>query len=246
MSSSAQLNRTWNQYNTSKLQAQLSPVPGHSMIQLEHELTLPGETISLKTINPSLTDGSGIYITSVLAAVHPRLSLGFENVYQKAQDAAQSTPSFLAKLTSPLQPANPFNSPPGSPAFHEWTATLQYQAQGILAATYHHKLSPNVDVAADLNIVTAGGRREATATVGAKYEFRQSTFRGQLDSTGKTSMLLEQRFAPQFSFLVTGEIDHMKVSAHDSVRQPFRATDCPSLFPRDLHRLEPPRSDSES
>jgi mitochondrial import receptor subunit TOM40 len=184
------------------------------MIQVEHEFVLPGETLSIKAINPSLADGTGIYITSLLAGVTPRLSLGFENVLQRpTPGVSQSTQSLLAKYTSPLVPANPFTSPPGSPPFHEWTATLQYQMAGILAATYHQRLSPNVDVGADLNIVLAGGRREATATVGAKYDFRMATFRGQLDSTGKTSMLLEQRFAPQFSFLVSGEIDHLKGGA---------------------------------
>ncbi len=38
-----------------------------------------------------------------------------------------------------------------------------------------------------------------------------STFRAQLDSTGKVSALLEQRFAPSFVFTVAGEIDHFKV-----------------------------------
>jgi mitochondrial import receptor subunit TOM40 len=183
------------------------------MVQVEHEFTLPGETLNIKAVNPSLTDGTGIYITSLLASMHPRLSLGIENVTQRpSPEISQSTQSLLAKWTSPLIPANPLTSPPGSPAFHEWTATLQAQMAGIIAATYYQKLSDKVDIGADLNLILAGGRREATATVGAKYDFRMSTFRGQIDSTGKTSMLLEQRFAPTFSFLVTGEIDHMKVS----------------------------------
>jgi mitochondrial import receptor subunit TOM40 len=124
--------------------------------------------------------------------------------------------SLLAKWTSALTPGSLVPTPmapSGTPAFHEWTATLQAQAAGVLSATYHHRLSDKVDVGADLNVVLNGGRREATATVGAKYDFRMATFRGQVDSTGKTSMLLEQRFAPTFSFLVTGEIDHMKAGA---------------------------------
>jgi Eukaryotic porin len=51
---------------------------------------------------------------------------------------------------------------------------------------------------------------------------RASTFRAQLDSTGNVSALLEQRFAPTFAFLVSGEIDHFKVCILPLARQ-FRA-----------------------
>ncbi|PLW18210.1 hypothetical protein PCASD_16954, partial [Puccinia coronata f. sp. avenae] len=48
------------------------------------------------------------------------------------------------------------------------------------------------------------------STVGLKYDFRQATVRAQADSTGKVSMLLEQRIAPMFTFSVAGELDHAK------------------------------------
>lgn len=35
--------------------------------------------------------------------------------------------------------------------------------------------------------------------------------RAQLESNGRLSALLEQRFAPTFAFLIGGEIDHVKV-----------------------------------
>lgn len=54
-------------------------------------------------------------------------------------------------------------------------------------------------------------KREALTTLGAKYDFRMATFRGQIDSAGKVGMYLEQRFTPAFAFLVAGEIDHAKV-----------------------------------
>lgn len=53
-------------------------------------------------------------------------------------------------------------------------------------------------------------KREATATFGAKYEFRMSTFRGQIDSNGKVGMLVEQRMNPAIAFLFGGEVDHAK------------------------------------
>lgn len=68
-----------------------------------------------------------------------------------------------------------------------------------------------MEVAADLQLIAAPTRRDAIATLGAKYDLRLATFRAQLDSTGKVSALLEQRFTPTFAFLVSGEIDHFKV-----------------------------------
>ena len=92
-----------------------------------------------------------------------------------------------------------------------WIATAQVQGAGILQATYWQKLSDKVDVAADLQLVAGQGRRDALASLAARYELRMASFRAQLDSTGKVAAHLEQRFAPTFSFLVSGEIDHFKV-----------------------------------
>jgi mitochondrial import receptor subunit TOM40 len=72
-----------------------------------------------------------------------------------------------------------------------------------------------VEVAADMQLIAGPQRRDAIATVGAKYDLRMATFRAQLDSTGKVSALLEQQFAPTtFAFLVSGEIDHFKVNSY--------------------------------
>lgn len=74
-----------------------------------------------------------------------------------------------------------------------------------------------MDVALDLQTMIqpasmmGPAKREAVATLGAKYDFRMATFRGQVDSSGKVGMLLEQRFTPAFAFMVGGEIEHAKV-----------------------------------
>lgn len=171
--------------------------PGHTMIQLEHDYTGLDYTLNGKVINPSPLDGSGIYVGSYLQSVTKNLALGIETLYQRAAlDQAEVSSSYLAKLT-------------GSDG--KWIATAQFQPIGVLQATYWHKLSEKVEAAADLQVIAAPMRRDAIATVGAKYDLRMSTFRAQLDSTGKVSALLEQRFAPSFAFTVAGEIDHFKV-----------------------------------
>jgi mitochondrial import receptor subunit TOM40 len=54
-------------------------------------------------------------------------------------------------------------------------------------------------------------RKEGVATVGAKYDFRMSTFRAQVDSTGKLSCLLEKIVAPPVRLTFAADMDHFKV-----------------------------------
>ncbi|KAG8916182.1 translocase of outer mitochondrial membrane, partial [Tulasnella sp. 417] len=98
-------------------------------------------------------------------------------------------------------------------------------------ATYWQKLSDKVEVAADLQLIAAPQRREAITTLGAKYDFRMATFRAQVDSTGKVSALLEQKFGPSFAFLFAGEIDHLKNAAKVGVGVMIEST---SLTPEEM------------
>jgi mitochondrial import receptor subunit TOM40 len=196
------------------------------MLQLEHDHLGPHYSLNLKSINPSPTDLTGIHMVSFLHSLSSRLSLGFESIIQHPQPAIlEVSTAWLAKLTSAPDTsafANAALTPAGSaplptPFFPSWTATAQLQATGNIQTTFHQKLSDKVDVALDLQTVVqpasmmGPAKREAIATLGAKYEFRMATVRAQLDSAGKVGMLLEQRFTPAFAFLVGGEIDHDKV-----------------------------------
>jgi mitochondrial import receptor subunit TOM40 len=170
------------------------------MVQLEHDYQGRDYTLNLKALNPWPTDMTGIFIGSYLQSFTRNLALGVETVFQRpAADMSELSASYLAKYTSSDQ---------------NWIATAQLQPAGIIQATYWQKLSEKVEVAADLQVISVPSRRDAVATLGAKYDLRMSTFRAQVDSTGKVSALLEQRFAPTFAFLVCGEIDHFKVRFH--------------------------------
>lgn len=195
------------------------------MLQAEHDILGDHYSINLKTVNPGLLDGTGIHIGSVFHSVGPRLSAGFETVVHYPQPGQLETAtSYMAKLTSlpisslasaALTPVG--QAPIALPFNPQWTATAQLQSTGNVQATYYQKLSDKVDVALDFQTVfqpasmMGPAKRDAVATVGAKYDFRLATFRAQLDSTWKVGMLLEQRFTPAFAFLVGGEIDHKKV-----------------------------------
>lgn len=168
-----------------------------NMIQLEHDYSGMDFNFNFKAINPSPVDSSGIFVGSYLQSVTKNLALGIEGMYQNGGIMGSSLAnSYAFKYTGPEQ---------------KWIATGHFQPQGALQATYWQKLSEKVDAAADMQLVVANGKREGVATLGVKYDLRMSTFRAQVDSTGKVSALLEQRFAPTFQFTVSGEIDHFKV-----------------------------------
>jgi len=167
------------------------------MIQLEHDYHGQDFSVNVKAMNPSPNDLTGVYMASYLQSITKNLAVGFDSFYQRPNPKTNEFhTSYLAKLTSTDK---------------RWIATAQLQPSGVLQATYWHKLSEKVEVAADLQVLAAPTRRDAIATLGAKYDFRVATFRAQVDSTGKVSALLEQRFVPAFAFLVAGEIDHFKV-----------------------------------
>lgn len=166
------------------------------MIQLEHDYQGLDYSLNAKAMNPSLIDGTGIYIGSYLQSITPNVAIGAETLVQRPQPGiSESLTSYLVKLSG---------------SNRDWLASAQINPSGMLEATYHHRLSDKVDAAASLQMINRPNGKEASASLGAKYDFRMASFRGQLDSSGKVSALLEQRFTPAFAFLVAGEIDHLK------------------------------------
>ncbi|KAF8979604.1 translocase of outer mitochondrial membrane [Entomortierella lignicola] len=190
----ARANYAWSNYNVSKVQAMFSNTPGHSMLQLEQDYTGKDFNVNIKGVNPSPVEATGIYIGSYLQSVTPQLALGLETVHQRPTPGQSDTIwSYVAKYTG-----------------QDYIATAQWQGFGALSAAYYLRYSEKVDFGTEIQVLTAGGRREAVATVAGKFEFRRSTFRGQVDTTGKVSAVLEEKIVPGFSFLVSGEMDHGK------------------------------------
>ena len=167
------------------------------MIQIDHDHFGGDYSINVKTINPSPSNSTGIFMGSYLQSITKNLAVGFETLYQRTPSQGSEVSMALhAKLTATDK---------------SWIATAQVQHAGILQATYWQKLSEKVEAAVDLQVLSTPMRRDAIATLGVKYDFRMANFRAQLDSTGKVSALMEQRFHPAFAFLISGEIDHFKV-----------------------------------
>lgn len=168
-----------------------------NMLQLEQDYQGSDFSLNAKLVNVSPIDFTGIYIGEYLQSITKNTAIGIQTVYQSSPPESQFANTYLWKYT-------------GNGG--KWIGTAHLTAN-VVQATYWQKLSERVDVAADLQLIVAPGRRDAVAAIGAKYDLRMSTFRAQIDSVGKVSALLEQRFAPTFAFLVGGEIDHFKVSS---------------------------------
>lgn len=176
------------------------------MAQIDNEYVGSDFTASVKAVNPSVIEGglTGIFIASYLQSVTPSIALGLEGVWQRAalNQGPETALSYCAKYK-------------GS----DWIATAQLQAQGVLQATYWRRLSEKVEAGVDLNLALSGGNpmmggpsKEGVATVGTKYAFHMSTFRAQVDSTGKLSCLWEKRVAPPVQITFAADMDHFKVS----------------------------------
>ncbi|KFA61266.1 hypothetical protein S40285_05530 [Stachybotrys chlorohalonatus IBT 40285] len=206
---SGRFNYRWSDRFVFKSQVSISP-SGQDMAQLEHEYNGDDFNASLKMLNPSFLEGglTGIYIGSYLQSVTRRLSLGLETLYQRTAltQGPECAVSYAARYKA-----------------DEWVATAQLQAaMGTLSTSFWRRISDKVQAGVDLTLglvpspggIMGGGlQKDGTATIGAKYDFRMSTFRAQVDSNGKLSCLLEKRVAPPVMMTFAADIDHFSQQA---------------------------------
>lgn len=171
------------------------------MIQLEHDRIGRDYSLNLKAYNPGVVDGTGVFMASYLQSLSKRFAVGTEVIWQKPNaEIEEANMSYMAKYVGGAE--------------RDWIATATLLGgQGVVQGTYWQRLSDKVEAGAEITVAPhpMPKERKASATVAAKYDFRLATLRAQLDSAGKVSAFLEQRFTPAFAFLVCGEIDHWKV-----------------------------------
>ncbi|EEQ36863.1 hypothetical protein CLUG_00986 [Clavispora lusitaniae ATCC 42720] len=126
-----------------------------------------------------------------------------------------------------------------------WIATASLQAQGALVGTFWRKVTDKVEAGLETQLVASAkpivdslmgtpiGYEpvvEGQTTLGAKYEYRQSVFRGQIDSTGKVGVFMEKRVLPTVSILFSGEIDHVKNASKLGVGLQFESAGSEQLM----------------
>lgn len=210
---SGRLNYGWDKHNVSKATLQIAQGQP-TMLQVEQDYQGSDYSINLKALNPSLLeDGkfTGVAVGSILQSITPKLSVGLETVYSAQPTMpGDAAVSYYARYNA-----------------GNWIASAQMQAQGSLVGSFWRKVAENVEAGIETQLSTqlvpVGGdglqqpsiqvNFEGATTLGAKYEFRQSVFRGQVDSTGKVSAFLERRILPTVSVLFCGEIDQSKYAS---------------------------------
>lgn len=205
---STRFNWRWSPALVSKTQFSIGSA-GQDMAQWESEYTGSDFTLNVKALNPSYLEGglTGIYVGQYMQSITPRLALGLEAMWQR-QGLSQPPDAALAYC--------------GKYKTEDWIGTAQISASGGLNTTYWRKLSDKVQAGVDMSLSLAGGagmmmggpmQKEGVTTFGAKYDFRMSTFRAQLDSKGKLSCLLEKRVAAPVMMTVGVDVDHSTVSS---------------------------------
>lgn len=208
---SARSNYRWNKSFVTKTNVQIAPGPGQAMVSVDNDYSGSDFSASLKSINPSILDGglTGIFVASYLQSLTPSLAVGLEAMWQRAaiNTGPETAISYCAKYK-------------GS----DWIASAVLAEQGVLNTSYWKRLTDKVEAGVDLNLQFApglgqgglmgsGARKEGSTIIGAKYDFRTSSFRAQIDSSGKLSCLYEKRVLPPVQLTFAGEMDHSKVRA---------------------------------
>ncbi|KAK5781734.1 TOM complex pore protein TOM40 PWA37_004636 [Arxiozyma heterogenica] len=216
---SGRLNYGWNKNNISKMNLQIANGQP-SMCQLEQDYQGSDYSLNFKTLNPSFNinnkngniEFSGVAVASLLQSVTRNFSLGLEVLYSKVQPSSppDAGVSYLTRYVSSKQ---------------DWIFSGQLQANGSLIASFWKKVSPNVEAAIETTLqasmlpindpmtgtpIGIQPTVEGFTTIGAKYEYRQSIYRGTIDSNGKVACFLERKVLPTLSILFCGEIDHLK------------------------------------
>lgn len=206
---------------TAKLQAHIAKRQQQSMLQNELEYNGPDYSVNVKAINPDLQEGSGIYTASWLQSLTKAFAVGGEVIAQKAAfgEPVETGVNLVARWAAPpltnIGNVNPESktAEPKSPSI--FTITLQQFV--ACQASYFHRVSEKVELAAEWQALLVGPRRDALTSVSAKFDYRQACIRTQLDSLGRVQLLIEERLFPGFSFLISGELDHAKGSSRFGV-----------------------------
>lgn len=177
-----------------KVQQQLSPKQStYDMMQLEADYSGKDYSLNAKAFNPSPVDGTGVLTAGFLQSVTPKLAIGSEFIFQKLSKSEQDFGlSLFAKMFDEKR-----------------ILTLSLQHFAMLQASYWYRVSPKVELGSELHLGCVG-KRDGLATIACKLDFKQAIVRGQFDTTGKVALVLEEKLAPGFSFVVCGELDHLK------------------------------------
>lgn len=166
-----------------KGQVQMSGEPGPAGAQYMVDADIKG-----KDWNSQLKLGAGnFYGLNYFQSVTPKLALGAELFW--LQSNLKSGVGLAARH-----------------ADEKHIAVAQVATTGILSLQYGHKVTDKIMLLTDLMYNWL--HREASASVGYDVTLRQCRVRGNINTAGIIQALLEERFIPGITFLLSAELDH--------------------------------------
>eukprot|EP00043_Microstomoeca_roanoka_P000716 m.28715 g.28715 ORF g.28715 m.28715 type:complete len:319 (+) comp10470_c0_seq2:215-1171(+) len=147
---------------------------------------------SLKMLNVNPAKSKGTWILNYLQKVTGRLALGAELQYQHTPALAEySGLNFGGRYGS-----------------KDWTFSATCSPVGIMQLSYVHQIAQNIVGGCELEMHLP--QRQVQASVGAMYNFKTSTFRGQITSGGVVMGYFEKQLVPAFTFIFSAMLDHVK------------------------------------
>jgi mitochondrial import receptor subunit TOM40 len=170
-----------------------SPTP---RTQVEADYTGSDYNVNTKIIDGNPLNGTGILVSSYSQSLTKKLSAGVEFVYQRPTPHIEDSGfSYGMRYTG-----------------EKWVAAANLIQLSAFNVSYFQKISERVELGSEFSLSLRSPQQESVTTVGTKLEFKTSVIRAQLDTKGKLGVMYEQRLAPGFSVLVSGEIDHVKTN----------------------------------
>jgi len=178
---------------TSKFATHFIPSqPAYAQLELDYA-GLDFST-NVKAVNPSMKDGTGIYVASHLQSLTKKLAVGVEVAAQHPDpNVLEFQSSFVGKYSG-----------------KNFVLTANVAQFGVLQTSYFHQVNDNTQLGAEVQLVATPEKLEGVATVGAKIEYTYNVARCQVDTTGRVCSFLEQRILPGLSFVFSADLDHMK------------------------------------
>lgn len=172
------------------------------MVQAELDYQEADTSLNIKLINPSPVDVTGIATVSLLQGITPTIAVGGEVIAQSARAGEPVETGLNLALRH---------------KHGDSVATVLLQQFAALQLSYFYRVSERVELGTEMQMLVVGPRKDALTTLAAKFDYRQATIRAQADSVGKVALLYEEKLFPGFSFMVAGELDHVKGSGRFGV-----------------------------
>lgn len=221
--------------STSKIQVQISNLPGMTAYVLEHEHHDYDYVLNFKAINPNPIDYppswsprsslTGIFGASLMQSVSDSWAVGAEFLCQRPTPENLDTSINYAIRYSPppTELKNPPVIPAGAPSpfppqkmsdpTRVFAASIS-PGTGLLHSSYWQRINTRLEVVSELQVLLtpgqkgAPGKRAGVANVGFKLDTIHATIRGMLNSQGLIASHVEQKIAPGLSFTISSEMDY--------------------------------------